>query len=263
MAKAAFEEAQSKLWNLKKKLQETQDTRKPFLKKIAACDVALSPMRRVPVDILREIFPYTLKKPPTAHRKRAPLSLSHVSSNWRRTIHSIPLMWSHLKIPLKGVFDRYYQKDMFVRYQSQVAGFLNNSGDLPATLQLILTSTAITGDPDDLACDEKATMDMFDDLLAFVLASPKVTNMGQLEVQSPFLQRTIIALSNVQRQLPQLKSFKLKGSLFRDYWPRELGPPLHDSDGDSYLARFLTHAPNLRDLYFVRDVPIRVFFNHP
>ncbi|KAJ7143562.1 hypothetical protein C8R43DRAFT_1237889 [Mycena crocata] len=61
----------------------------------------ISPFRRIPQDILEEIFISCL---PIRHNalvnaREAPLLLGHVCSYWRAVSHSMPMLWTSLHIP--------------------------------------------------------------------------------------------------------------------------------------------------------------------
>ncbi|KAJ7115272.1 hypothetical protein C8R44DRAFT_629305, partial [Mycena epipterygia] len=60
----------------------------------------VSSARKVPLDILREIFAASLPSGRHAiiHRRESPLLLSHVCSDWRGVALSMPRLWSSLHI---------------------------------------------------------------------------------------------------------------------------------------------------------------------
>ncbi|KIM47160.1 hypothetical protein M413DRAFT_57140, partial [Hebeloma cylindrosporum] len=73
-------------------------------KSIDACNAVLSPVRRLPIDILQEIFYQCL---PTDHHPimsatEAPMLLTRVSSLWRSVAFSMPRIWAKLHIPFPG-----------------------------------------------------------------------------------------------------------------------------------------------------------------
>ncbi|KAF7299745.1 hypothetical protein HMN09_00980400 [Mycena chlorophos] len=61
----------------------------------------LSPMRRVPEDILREVFEYCLAAEPVVliDARRAPMLLTHVCAHWRHLAHAMPSLWGAVHIP--------------------------------------------------------------------------------------------------------------------------------------------------------------------
>ncbi|KDR79279.1 hypothetical protein GALMADRAFT_243203 [Galerina marginata CBS 339.88] len=72
----------------------------PHRIRLKACDTVLSPIRRVPLDILREITLYALPKHPAPYRGSVPLSVSHVCSAWRSAALSSPRLWTTLFLEL-------------------------------------------------------------------------------------------------------------------------------------------------------------------
>ncbi|KAJ3491887.1 hypothetical protein NLJ89_g11290 [Agrocybe chaxingu] len=90
----------------------------PRKKEVFACDVALSPFRRLPFDILQEIAMWCLPEKPTGQIRDAPISLSQVSSGWRRAVLSMLSLWSELHIHL----DTRLQEDQLIRFMTQYFG---------------------------------------------------------------------------------------------------------------------------------------------
>ena len=88
-------EAQRSLELLMKRRESLQIT-------IYRCDTILSPSRRVPDDIWREIFIRCLPshRNPILSFVEAPLLLTHVCSIWRSISLSTPQIWNRIHIPL-------------------------------------------------------------------------------------------------------------------------------------------------------------------
>lgn len=107
---------------LKVKRDQLQDVITPHL-------ALLSPIRRIPQDVLREIFVRCL---PTTYnsimaRRQPPLLLGRVCSSWRIISRTTPKLWSsiHIAIP-----DSFY----VVNLTAIVADWLNMSGALPLSI---------------------------------------------------------------------------------------------------------------------------------
>ncbi|KAJ7439218.1 hypothetical protein FB451DRAFT_1570050 [Mycena latifolia] len=69
-------------------------------------NVLLSPIRRIPQNILERIFVACL---PTTHNaiisaREAPLLLGHICSYWRSVAHSMPVLWTSIYIPWASLF---------------------------------------------------------------------------------------------------------------------------------------------------------------
>jgi hypothetical protein len=71
---------------------------------IDTCNAILSPVRRLPIDILREIFYHCLPtdRNPIMSATEAPMLLTRVSSLWRFIAFSSPRIWAKLHIPFPG-----------------------------------------------------------------------------------------------------------------------------------------------------------------
>ncbi|CAA7266715.1 unnamed protein product [Cyclocybe aegerita] len=67
----------------------------------------IPPICRVPLEILQEIALYCLPLQPTLTLRDAPLSLSHVSRDWRRAVLSLPGMWSELYLEVYNAENRH------------------------------------------------------------------------------------------------------------------------------------------------------------
>ncbi|KAH9477668.1 hypothetical protein JR316_0009894 [Psilocybe cubensis] len=65
-------------------------------------NTVLAPIRRLPTDILREIFSHCLSshRLPIISATEAPLLLTHICSSWRTIALSSPLLWSKIIISL-------------------------------------------------------------------------------------------------------------------------------------------------------------------
>ncbi|PPR02633.1 hypothetical protein CVT24_002118 [Panaeolus cyanescens] len=68
----------------------------------------LSPIRRIPPDVLGEIFYQCLSthRNPIMHSSEAPLLLTRVCRSWRSIAYSTPKLWSRLYMPFPYRFKR-------------------------------------------------------------------------------------------------------------------------------------------------------------
>ncbi|KAF5324059.1 hypothetical protein D9611_008344 [Ephemerocybe angulata] len=98
---------------------------------IAAHCALLSPARRLPDDILREVFLNCL--PPnhnaTFSPADSPVLLTHVSNRWRDVAFSTPRLWSTLHIPLLSRLLDYSSNRM-----STIKEWMARSGSVPLSL---------------------------------------------------------------------------------------------------------------------------------
>ncbi|KAF5311016.1 hypothetical protein D9619_007906 [Psilocybe cf. subviscida] len=91
-----------------KRLQEVYANielqRNDLSRTIEVHQVYLSPIRRIPDDIVREImFQCLPSRPPPSHLKKhtAPLLLTHICRRWRSIAHSTPRLWSSLHVSFR------------------------------------------------------------------------------------------------------------------------------------------------------------------
>ncbi|THU90874.1 hypothetical protein K435DRAFT_246450 [Dendrothele bispora CBS 962.96] len=96
----------------------------------------LSPIRRLPPEILADSFTYCLPvaHPPTRDLSEAPLLLTLVSKQWREIAFSTPYLWSalHIYIPHSRVNDEEFME----RRKNGIKQWLERSGNLPISLSL-------------------------------------------------------------------------------------------------------------------------------
>ncbi|KAJ7439210.1 hypothetical protein FB451DRAFT_1570042 [Mycena latifolia] len=84
-----------------KPLQQLAVLDEPLEAEIKEHKALLSPIRRIPQDILETVFVACL---PTAHNaiinvREVPLLLGHICSYWRSVAHSMPTLWTSIFIP--------------------------------------------------------------------------------------------------------------------------------------------------------------------
>lgn len=91
---------QSEMMDLKKRLSELESRQNEIKKRIARYEIILSPIRRVPPDVLGEIFYHCLPahRNPIMASSDCPLLLTRVCSTWRSTAMTTPKLWDRLYI---------------------------------------------------------------------------------------------------------------------------------------------------------------------
>jgi len=157
----------------------------------------ISPARRLPVDILQEIFIHTL---PTAHNalinsNECPLLLTRICSGWRRIALTTPYLWSTIHIPIPTIasgqiypwgginFSDFSEEfktssvEYLTRYATLVTNWLNRSGACPLSISLF--------DP----CDSFLPKEYYDILVdSFLQFSTRWKNLV-LDSWSPHIER--------------------------------------------------------------------------
>ncbi|KAG5650650.1 hypothetical protein H0H81_011488 [Sphagnurus paluster] len=107
---------QLKINALVKEFQSLADARAHEEKELNFCQHMLSPIRRVPPEVLTRIFGYAIyAEPPAAPltphrglipmppaiRPSSPLTLSHVCAAWRHAVFGLPNFWNDLKMEVR------------------------------------------------------------------------------------------------------------------------------------------------------------------
>src|SRR5437899_3140675 len=95
-------QANKDLLQLDAEIQRLQEKRKQVQKSIDIYNAILSPARRLPLDILREVFYHclTTSRNPTLCATEAPMLLTRICGTWRSVALSSPRIWARLHIPL-------------------------------------------------------------------------------------------------------------------------------------------------------------------
>ncbi|KAF8171525.1 hypothetical protein BJ912DRAFT_995493 [Pholiota molesta] len=127
--------------------------------------LGMSPMSRIPYDVLREIFIHCLPRyrlrVPQPNPMMAPMLLCHICSAWRTVALGSPTLWSHLSYRLaitdanSDQFDRQYNDWKFLKHQlAFLAWWRRNQGTAP--LYLCLNITWRRDDPSELDIEPDA-----------------------------------------------------------------------------------------------------------
>ncbi|KAF7314646.1 hypothetical protein MKEN_00938400 [Mycena kentingensis (nom. inval.)] len=97
---AALTVLQREMSELQTKLDALQSRCHSLQASIDAHRALASAFRRVPEDILREVFAFCMPDEPFAliDAKQAPLLLTHICAEWRQLAHSMPALWSAVHI---------------------------------------------------------------------------------------------------------------------------------------------------------------------
>ncbi|KAF7348307.1 hypothetical protein MSAN_01784400 [Mycena sanguinolenta] len=104
---------------------------------IDAHKALISPMRRIPQDVLLEIFFACL---PTEHNAvidpaEAPLVLGRISRHWRDVAYSVPMLWSSIHIPALNY--SLTPPNILLRLEKIVEAWLERSATCPLSVSLI------------------------------------------------------------------------------------------------------------------------------
>ncbi|KAF7299768.1 hypothetical protein HMN09_00982700 [Mycena chlorophos] len=138
--RSLLESPRIRLRELEDNIRQFQTQRDELVAHIATHEALLSPIRRVPVDILQEIFLACLPEGRNCvmSANDAPLLLGRVCSHWRTLAYQTPALWTRLHIVQPGGL---YSPSLEAKYQaisllrlSAAKDWLERSGQLPLSL---------------------------------------------------------------------------------------------------------------------------------
>ncbi|KDR83067.1 hypothetical protein GALMADRAFT_24963, partial [Galerina marginata CBS 339.88] len=135
---------------LEKHLQELRRTHDGIKTSLNPYYTVLSPIRRVPPDILHEIFFHCLptQRNSTMSSTDAPILLTHICRTWRETALTSPRIWARIHIPFSETMPRpdtlLTQPDADTLRHAEVMDqrckvveeWLSRSGDCPLSISL-------------------------------------------------------------------------------------------------------------------------------
>ncbi|KAF8961817.1 hypothetical protein BDZ97DRAFT_1827286 [Flammula alnicola] len=147
-------ETEAEIQRLEAQLEALKEKRLRLQASINAYAPILSPARRLPPDVLREIFYHCLPtyRNPIMSASEAPVLLTHICSIWRSIALSSPRIWAKLYIPIAADFRTTYisrreytetlntQEEEFVQVMKTrcevVKQWLSRSGSCPLSLSI-------------------------------------------------------------------------------------------------------------------------------
>ncbi|KDR77287.1 hypothetical protein GALMADRAFT_246625 [Galerina marginata CBS 339.88] len=193
----------------------------------------LSPVRRLPVDILHEIFYHCLPthRNPVMDASEAPVLLTRICSSWRTIALSSPSIWSRLHISLPGrLFDnlphvplgvqttqsRAFAQTMQVRCQV-VREWLNRSRECPLSISVSYPSHQFYSD-DVEESEFNLTREIFRTILLFARRWRSLEVRMPLDVYEALLfeltDRTLPILENLRAEVQEIGRIEDNGRPF-------------------------------------------------
>ncbi|KAL0568739.1 hypothetical protein V5O48_013248, partial [Marasmius crinis-equi] len=243
-----LEAPKAELFSIREKLAKLQARSDQLDLLINQHRALTSPMRRMPDDILREIFVRCLPIDalPARDLLEAPLLLTRICRFWREVVITTPALWNSIHILLPTVFRHDLLDDGFEglverRFEGTKL-WLERSGSLPLSIffsanlecncipSLNATTEWLRANPI-IAESMRRLMQLF---LRYYFRWRRVT----FHVPAPILQCDDIEV--LSSHSPYLESLELRPTF------RELGP--HDN-----LACHMLRAPTLRSLHYNRN----------
>ena len=146
------------IFDVQRTLSSLLEKRNALQSSIDRCDSILSLVRRVPVELWRDIFSHCLSthRNPIISYSEAPLLLTHVCSLWRSIALTTPQIWTRIYVPVFSTakdpiwavtpthLDRPELSDFFadkMEYRcTMVQEWLGRAGSLPLSISLTMQS---------------------------------------------------------------------------------------------------------------------------
>lgn len=114
----------------------------PYTQFIEAHKAILSPFRRLPTELIVEIFLHYRMKPHHLKHNSVPWTLSHICHRWRIIALNMPTLWSDLPSMRLGSMEKHHLK----RRIASLSTLLTRSGNYGLTFHLAKTATATLDD---------------------------------------------------------------------------------------------------------------------
>ncbi|KAF8961805.1 hypothetical protein BDZ97DRAFT_1827250 [Flammula alnicola] len=244
-------ETEAEIQRLEAQLEALKEKRLRLQTSIDAYAPILSPARRLPLDVLCEIFYHCLPthRNPIMSASEAPVLLTRVCSSWRSIALSFPYIWAKLYIPIAGDFHITYSskrdytetfdtpEEEFVRVMETrcevVEQWLSRSGSCPLSLSI---SYSCTGHQTINWEEPPYSKDLPDKLFQILLSF--CDRWSNIEILMPHNVYQRLQTSISMDKLPMLQTLKAKFD----------GPePNHNVQTTDHPSTLLA-APNLKEL---------------
>ena len=216
-------------------LQSEHDTLKTEAtarqKEIHACDVALSPARGLPLDILQEVAVWALPEEPRGSLAEVPGNFSMVSRSWRKAVLSMPRLWSTLFVQAGHTFLT-WRGNPIKRAKMLLTNFAVNASPHHLTIHISLICQHREDRPSSIKDAYK--------FLTWVLYEwPSISSVRHLTISSVYGWEDIL-ISNGPLSLPHLEALVLT--------TRSEQHEISADDTISWMEDVLDDAPRLREI---------------
>ncbi|KAF7299775.1 hypothetical protein HMN09_00983400 [Mycena chlorophos] len=154
-------EPQARLAALEGTIQKLQEERDALARSIAAHEALVAPMRRLPLDMLREIFSACLpsERNCAMSASEAPLLLARVCSRWRTVALETPSLWTQLHIVQPTCPPWMYTRGPQTMLTTKLAQrmdvarwWLDRSGQCPLSISLLAGDIPVEGSETGATC---------------------------------------------------------------------------------------------------------------
>ncbi|PPR01186.1 hypothetical protein CVT24_006062 [Panaeolus cyanescens] len=214
-----------KIFKLMTELDMIKGNRRPLEKQVAAYAVMKSPIRRVPGDILYEIFRHYTTD--LNSKTNSPLTLAHVCQSWRRVAFGTSSLWNNIHIQWPG-------DDAADNSMEKFKHHLHLSRSLP--ISLCLDERLFS--EEDMEAGESGSVAF---MRSLVLEVENVRRLETLEILSARNDQFLDIIKDTE--LPLLKTCFLR-HVESDFFDEQVG------SNDAILVNQLLHsAPHLTQLW--------------
>ncbi|KAJ7181512.1 hypothetical protein C8R43DRAFT_969406 [Mycena crocata] len=210
--------------------KETHRKRRQLKQFIDAHLALLSPVRRLPEDILRSIFVACLPstRNPALSGSESPLLLSQICSFWRKIALSTPRLWASIHIVVPN-------QTKLTQLRNQVGQWLNRSGIVPLSISMVFSQ----------ACE--ADCDISPLLSALVAVSRR---WKDVQIALPNHDPSSPLLSVSAADVPLLQSFTITAL------DRSLANPSANWRSMAFLGTTSLRSVTLPATNSCRDIPV-------
>jgi len=225
---------------------QAQRQRTQIVEDVDTYSIILSPIRRIPDDILHEIFSHCLptNRNPVMSTSEAPLIHTQICRSWRSVALSCPRIWARVHIPIccdsnlsSAALDEeeFHAQNLFYyetmqRRCEHIQNWLSRSATFPISVSVEYPSPGWNPRESQTEWEDKIVKKLFETL------SPFASRWKDVEIQLPVdLYPHIEALISVE-SVPSLRNLKISA--------RSRGRPRSGELSDFALV----HAPGLESI---------------
>ena len=236
----------TELQRLRKLLDQAQRQRAQIVDVIDTYSIILSPIRRIPDDVLHEIFSYCLptNRNPVISPSEAPLILTQICRSWRSVALSCPLIWARIHIPIcydsdlnsEALDEAEFHAQNLLYYETMerrcehIQNWLSRSATFPISVSVEYPSPGWSPRENQTEWEDQIVKKLFETL------SPFASRWRDMEIQLPAdLYPHIEAFISVE-SVPSLRNLKISA---RNRGRSGSGEPPNFS---------LVHAPGLQSI---------------
>ncbi|KAF5327623.1 hypothetical protein D9619_004634 [Psilocybe cf. subviscida] len=207
-----------------------------LLSYIEAHRALLAPVRRLPVEVLQEIFQHCVPEKveeTVVDTRYAPVLLTHICRSWRRIATATPVLWSsvHIVLPRPKPDVRGQTQAIHNRTLRAVTEWLSRSASLPLHVSILDPDTRFS-----------VTDPLSERLIKLVLSYSHRWRSLSLNIPARFLDKYIVGLPS--SSLPLLRNLTVREAYTQ--WRGEFSSDMRP--GAPWRSVGIMHAPRLSNI---------------